>query len=72
MTKRPQSKTRKAATAAVINPGSIAGIGGAITALGATIQPDKADMWAQVGGGVSVLATFAAAWFGARGTRSGS
>lgn len=67
-----KSTTKKAATAAVVNPGSIAGIGGVVGMLGATFDPGRADTWAQVGGAVSALAVAAAAWFGARGERSGS
>lgn len=70
-TEKP-GKTKRAATAAVTNPGSLAGIGGAVAAIGAGFDPGNAETWAQVGGAVSILATLAASFWGARGQRSGS
>lgn len=70
--KQKEGKTKRAATAAVTNPGSLAGIGGAVGMLGAAIQPDKIEMWSQIGGTVSILATLAASFWGAKGQRSGS
>lgn len=69
--KSTASKTKRAATAAAVNPGSLAGIGGAVTAAGVAFGGDPAQ-WAVIGGTVSSLAVLAAAIFGARGQRSGS
>lgn len=69
--KPKQSKTKGAAKAAVMNPGSLAGIGSAITGIGVAFGGDV-QQWAAIGGGVSMLATLAASFYGARGERSGS